>query len=253
MRAWIALTVLLAGCAARNHWYFSDKPHDHDAHWSYEGATGPEHWGDLSPEFRAAKEGRQQSPIDIRRASALDAHLPPIEFHYRANPAVFVNNGHTLQHTQGDRSWIVIADERYDLRQFHFHTPSEHTIDGRHARAEIHLVHGGEGGKTVVIAILVEEGAIEPELADAIHAMPHDRGGKATVGAPFDVSGLLPKERGYYKYEGSFTTPPCTEGVTWIVMKDPFLGSSGAIDELRSILGANNRPVQPLNNRTVRD
>ena len=252
MRTWVTLAVLLTGCASPGHWYLSDKPHAHETHWSYEGATGPEHWGDLSPKFRAAKDGRRQSPIDIRRASAVDVNLPPLEFRYRENPAVFVNNGHTLEHTQGDESRLVIASERYDLKQFHFHTPSEHTIDGRHAPAEIHLVHSGKGGRTVVISVLIEEGAIDPDLAEAIHAMPHNRGGKATVGAPFDAIGFLPEKRDYYRYEGSFTTPPCTEGVTWIVMKDPFLGSSGAIDELRSILGANNRPLQPLHGRGVR-
>lgn len=248
----LILALLASGCATNWHWYFSNKPHDHDAHWSYEGETGPEHWGDLSPTYRIAKEGRRQSPIDVVWTKAEVSDLPPLVFHYLSEPASFVNNGHTLQHDERSASWISLGGKRFDLRQFHFHTPSEHTIAGRHAPAEIHLVHRGSSGKIVVIAILVEVGASDSEMLKAIRSMPHEHGGESVVRRDFDPIELIPDRHDYFTYEGSFTTPPCTEGVTWIVMNDPFRADPAALKEVRGILDKNNRPVQPLHGRKIK-
>lgn len=242
--------LLLAACAS-DHWYLEPEKRDQHVHWSYEGDTGPEHWGDLSKEFETAKTGREQSPIDIRPADTVEAGLPGITFHYRDEVSVFVNNGHTLQHDEGPGNWMELDGQRFDLKQFHSHTPSEHTIDGRHTAGEMHFVHKGPRGRVVVLATLIVPGRNLPDFRELVDSIPKNKGETGVVGPPVNPLEFIPEDRSYWRYEGSFTTPPCTEDVTWIVFKNPVQADAAILERAREILGRCNRPTQPLHDRRV--
>lgn len=251
---WVAalftLSILAAGCATDPHWYFTGAEHEHHAPWSYEGDTGPEHWGALDPSYRLAETGRAQSPIDIRTVSATPAPPLQMRFRYTAEPATYVNNGHTLQHDQAPGSWLEVDGERYALKQFHIHTPSEHTFDGAHLDAEIHLVHKNAAGDVAVVGVLVRSGAKNPAFASAHGTLPRE-GRTKTLTGRVDPGALLPESHRIYRYTGSFTTPPCTEKVDWFVFAQPIEASPEEIAEVQALEGSNNRPTQPLNGRRV--
>ncbi len=243
--------LLAAATGPGKHWYLKKKEHRHRVKWGYSDDIGPAHWGDLSPAYKPAKNGRKQSPIDIDTGKTVPANLPEPRFHYVDEKAVFLNNGHTLEHEEGKGNWLEWNGKRYRLAQFHFHTPSEHTVDGRHAPMEIHLVHRGMHGEALVVGIMVNRGAPNEALVDAARHLPHHTNEKATVAPRVNASDFLPRDRGYYLYDGSFTTPPRTEGVTWLVMKQRISAPAAMISEFRKTMEHNNRPVQPLNGRTV--
>lgn len=247
----LAIALLVAACGDDPHWYFADADHEHHAAWSYQGDTGPEHWGDLDSAYRLARTGRSQSPIDIRPAAAISVPLPRTRFRYTPEPATFLNNGHTLQHNEAPGSWLEIDDERYALKQFHFHTPSEHSIDGALLDAEIHLVHQGASGEAVVVAILVRSGAKNRALEGVRGTLPREGSTKTLTGS-IDPAELLPESHRLFRYTGSFTTPPCTENVEWFVLEQPIEASAEGIEELNALVGNNNRPTQPLHGRKVR-
>ena len=246
----LTLPLLIAGCSTAPHWYFSGSEHEHHAEWSYQGDTGPEHWGDLDRSYRLARTGRAQSPIDIRPGIALASKPPQIRFRYTPEPATLVNNGHTLQHDQTPGSWLEVDGERYALKQFHVHTPSEHSIDGDPFDAEIHLVHMSSAGDVAVVAVLVRNGAENRAFARIYGALPPE-GTTETLTGQIDPAALLPEDRGVYRYTGSFTTPPCTENVDWFVMEQPIEAGAEEIAAVRALEGSNNRPTQPLNGRRV--
>lgn len=221
------------------------------AHWGYVGEAGPTHWGELNPAWRMCGEGRNQSPIDIQ--GALDANLPPVEWHYseKVNDEI-LNNGHTIQISYKPDNWILANGHDYQLRQFHFHAPSENHIDGREFPLEAHLVHTDAAGNIAVVAVMFEEGAANQLLADAWQIMPEKAGTHTPLPGRPSASGLLPKDRDYYRFNGSLTTPPCSEGVLWIVMKKPVTASRDQIARFASVMGhPNNRPLQPLYSRAV--
>lgn len=223
-----------------------------DPHWTYEGAEGPEHWGELAGQYEACAVGTHQSPIDLTSPVFEDA--PSIEFSYRSEPVSILNNGHTVQVTYPEGSSITLGDKVDPLAQYHFHAPSEHTIAGTSYPAELHIVHKLGDNDYAVVGILLTEGAanpaLEPVLAN-LPAVPADTptvvGGNPTVNA----ADFLPADRTSYRYTGSLTTPPCTEGVNWVVMANPVEVSAEQIAALTAVLPDNNSPLQPVNDRTL--
>ncbi len=218
--------------------------------WSYQGTTGPAHWGDLAESFRLAREGTRQSPIDLSTTAGADSSA--LSFHYQPFPLSMLNNGHTIQVNCGSGGWIELADERYELAQFHFHSPSEHTVNGSAFPMEIHLVHKNAAGQLAVVGLLVAEGASNSVLDVVWSHIPAQAGAtQAVEGQSFDATELLPDDRQRNSYAGSLTTPPCSEGVQWSVVRAPIELSAEQIAAFRKIYHGNARPTQPLNDRPV--
>lgn len=225
---------------------------DEHSHWIYgQGHGGPTEWGELSPEFRACGLGHLQSPIDIRGAQK--AALPEIRFAYQAGGPTVVNNGHTIQVTPPAGSTISVGDHTYRLLQFHFHAPSEEAVQGVRSPLVAHFVHQDAGGKLAVVAVLFDVGAENPALAPVFARMPANAPGDvALAGVQLDPAAVLPATRGYYEYEGSLTTPPCSEGVHWFVLRGRATLSQAQLDAFRKLYPNNARPLQPLNGRVIR-
>lgn len=224
--------------------------HEHEVHWTYEGETGPERWGDLKPEFSACKAGHGQSPIDI--TGAVKADLPGIEAHYGDTTLRVINNGHAIQADYDKGSYAVIGGKRYDLLQFHFHGPSENTVEGKAFPLEGHLVHKSEDGKLAVIGVLYKEGKENKTIGAVWKNVPQEQGTeKAAKDEKINAQGIMPEAMAYYHFDGSLTTPPCTEGVSWNVLKTPVEISAKQIEEFRKYYKNSARPVQPLHGRVV--
>ena len=215
-------------------------------HWGYTSDNGPAKWSALNGKFRLCGTGRQQSPIDI--TAAADGEVATVAFDYRRGPATIANNGHTVQVSVARGNRLRIGDRVYRLIQFHFHTPSENTIGGLHYPMETHLVHSDGNGRLAVIALMVRAG--RKGVLDRL-PQPSRAGEKANVGT-IDPSDLLPVSTDHYVFKGSLTTPPCSEGVDWFVMKQPIEADHATIAGFYAILGANNRPTSPLNGRAVK-
>lgn len=226
---------------------------DDAAHWAYTGSNGPEHWGDLSPAFSACKAGKNQSPINID-SDALDAELPAIKFKYNMlTPAKIINTGHSIQIDMWSGGEITVDTKVFKLKQFHFHTPSENTINGKHAPLEAHFVHLNDAGEIAVVAMLFEPGAEDRTLTALVKSMPFETGKEVKLDSKAleNMEGEFKTEE-YFRFNGSLTTPPCTEGVRWIVMKKPMSISNSQLETFQKALKhPNARPVQPLNARTV--
>ena len=203
------------------HHYFSKEEHTHEAEWGYTGKQGPAFWGTLSPEYHLATDGRKQSPIDIRSDDTVDTDLPALKFLYRSERLSIVNNGHTIQHNEPPGSFLHVGELVYTLEQFHAHVPSEHTIDGKHADMEIHFVHKSKTGHTAVVAVLANAGS-DTSVEFPVHiSLPQAVGVVVEPTQSRNPADFLPQDHRYVTYSGSFTTPPCTEGVRWIVMASP--------------------------------
>jgi carbonic anhydrase len=233
------------------HPYFhkKERQNPHAAEWGYSGETGPSHWGDLCPEYAVAKTGKQQSPIDIRNTrSAASAR---IEFHYRPSRIHLIYNGHSIQENEDPGSFGIASGKRFDLQQLHFHAPSEHTLDGKHFPMEMHLVHQAKDGTSGVVAVFIKEGEHNRAFDPVWDNLPGANRPKRDANITIDTSALLPGKTSYYSYDGSFTTPPCTEQVKWIVLAEPVSLSRQQIMRFREVIHDNNRPVQPLNGRQV--
>ena len=225
------------------------QPPQHAPHWEYTGDDGPAHWSTLAPEF-AACAGRNQSPIDLD--NFIEAELPPIAFDYKAGGHDVVNNGHTIQVDYDAGSSISIDDDTFALKQFHFHAPSENHIDGKSFPIEAHFVHADAKGDLAVVAVMFEQGDNNPALDKLWARLPGKEGDTEALSPEIAAAELLPGNRDYYRYEGSLTTPPCSEGVRWLVLKHPVPVSAQQIDRLTKALGhPNNRPVQPVGARVV--
>ncbi|HLX24813.1 MAG TPA: carbonic anhydrase family protein [Usitatibacter sp.] len=219
-------------------------------HWSYSGASAPQNWGTLDPGFRACSTGKNQSPIDMK--SSIKGEHKPVDLAYKSGAAEIVNNGHTIQVDYKPGSSLKIDGHAYELKQFHFHAPSENTIDGKHFPMEVHLVHQDKDGHLLVVAVMFNEGAPNPLLASLWKQMPNKEGEKNAVADALNAIDLLPAQREYYRFTGSLTTPPCSEGVTWLVSRQPVTASKEQVAAFSKAVGfANNRPVQPLNGRQV--
>ena len=222
---------------------------DH-AHWSYSGEAGPQHWGTLDAAFGACATGKNQSPVNLTRM--VRAQLPPLSASYQGGGKEVVNNGHTIQVNYAPGSDVTIDGHRYELKQFHFHSPSENTIEGRSFPMEAHFVHADKDGNLAVVAVMFERGEPNRELQKIWSQMPEKAGDKQALNHAVDVRGLLPRRGDYYRFNGSLTTPPCSEGVVWVVMKASEQASREQIEQFRHVMHhANNRPTQPLNARVI--
>lgn len=219
------------------------------AHWSYEGHGGPDHWGELNHDYTMCKDGKQQSPIDISKTTGLK--LPPILLSYKATAKNIVNNGHTIQINMNEGSSIKLGDKTYKLLQFHFHSPSEHTINGRHADMVVHLVHKADDGQLGVIGMLLDTGKENSVITTLWKNLPTKTGEERPLPADLDVSRLMPPNMSYYNYSGSLTTPPCSEGVNWMVLRSRGKVSAEQIETFTKLFPKSIRPVQPLNGRVV--
>ena len=220
-----------------------------ETRWGYAGDTGPERWAELSPDY-AACAGANQSPLDL--AEFVEAELPAIEFGYAASGAAIFNNGHTVQVQSADGSQIKLDGRVYRLLQLHFHAPSENRIHGAEFPMEAHFVHIGPDGGLAVVAVMFMVGEHNDALAQAWQHIPSPTDEKHVFNPPIGPAALLPKARDYYRFNGSLTTPPCTEGVIWLVMQATVSASAEQIAALAGALdGPNNRPVQPRNARVV--
>lgn len=223
---------------------------DGQVRWGYEGHGRPSHWGDLQEDFATCKLGKEQSPINIATKSAKKAELPPIKTRYRASGGEIVNNGHTIQVDLGNGGSAELSNRVYKLVQFHFHTPSEEKIDGKNYPMVAHLVHRDDAGNLAVVAVLFKRGRENAALKSIFQRLPAKEG-EAPLSESIDTTRLLPPNRAYYAFKGSLTTPPCSEGVSWYVLKQAVELSAGQIGAFQKVFKMNARPVQPLNGREV--
>ena len=220
--------------------------------WSYAGANGPSHWGDLDAKNSACKLGHEQSPIDIR--STQKDEPQPIEFNYRPSPLKIMNNGHTIQIDYAPGSTLSVGGQEYEVLQFHFHQPGEHRVQGRAYDMEMHIVHKDAQGHTAVVAVLMRKGNENPSLQGLWTHLPPAPGPKQRIAqASINVADLLPAGRSYYAFEGSLTTPPCTEGVRWFVLKSPVEISPDQLAVFAQLYPNNARPLQAANERKVEE
>lgn len=218
-------------------------------HWEYDGESGPGNWGHLKPSYAACAIGVQQSPIDID--NTISSGLKPAKYNYKASGAEVVNNGHTIQANIKGGS-VRVEGTDYDLLQFHFHNPSEHTVDGKHYRMEVHFVHASAEGGLAVLGAFVEEGKHNPAFQKILDTMPTEKQDSANkMRGLFKPASLLPASQQMYRYYGSLTTPPCSEKVVWSVYKQPIYASAKQIQAYADLYSATNRPVQPVNRRHI--
>lgn len=218
-------------------------------HWSYQGPAGPQTWGGLKPEFSLCGNGQRQSPIDIRGGLAVD--LEPIKFSYTDSRFGVIDNGHTVQANIAQGNSIEIGGKRFELVQFHFHRPSEERIDGRQFEMSVHLVHRDEAGKLAVVGILIDKGQPQVAVQKVWNNLPLEKGEEAVARVPLNLDELLPKDRRYFTYMGSLTTPPCSEDVRWVVMRQPVTMSPDQIELFARMYPMNARPVQQASGRRI--
>ncbi len=223
----------------------------HHASWSYGGETGPEAWGKLKSEYSACT-GNQQSPINIVAKQALESDMTKIKFDWSDTALQVKNNGHTIQANYDEGSSIKVNGDKFDLLQFHFHSPSEHALNGELYDMEAHFVHKADNGELAVVGVFFKEGKENKALAPIWNNMPQHVETKDVAGIKINGEDLLPKDtKEYFHYMGSLTTPPCSEVVNWYVLAEPIEASKEQIEAFSEVIHANNRPVQPLNRRFV--
>lgn len=233
-----AMAVALATSVAAN-----------ETDWSYEGESGPGHWAELDESF-AACEGHQQSPIDITPSKAIDAELLPLEINWNEKVDLSVaNTGHGIQDNGADLGTAKINGKQYTLKQFHFHHPSEHTINGKQFPAEVHFVHEAEDGTLAVIAVMLEGGGENPIFDHSLNAAPKSKG-EAHLGEE-NPRNLLPEDLSVYTYEGSLTTPPCSEIVDWNILQTPVQATDAGIEAFAGIYDNDARPTQKVERRYI--
>ena len=223
---------------------------DHNGkHWSYEGNEGPAHWATISDEFSLCEKGKTQSPINITGEEVMN--LQNLEFHYGDSPdSKVINNGHTIQVNYAAGSYAIIGGKKYNLLQFHFHSPSEHQVHGKHADLVAHLVHKSDDGQLAVVAVLFDIGVENHFLSPVWSAMPTNKG-EAVVAGLLKITELLPSNKRYYNYSGSLTTPPCTEGVNWNLLTAHVSVSQAQVGAFTSIFPVSVRPIQDINDRVI--
>jgi carbonic anhydrase len=244
--ALLAVAVVLVPAGPRAQW---------KTHWGYEGADGPEHWGDLDPAYALCKTGKEQSPIDIRNAKKVE--LPAIRFEYKSGPLTIINNGYTavrVNYASGNGNFLIVGEKRYELTQFHFHHPSEEFIHGKPYDMVIHLMHAAGDGSVAAVAVLLKAGSANATIQQLWEYMPKTEGKeKQIAGVEVNPAGLLPHDTAYFTYMGSLTAPPCSEGVTWFVLKTPVDISAEEISAFAKLYPHDVRPLQPLNGRVVNE
>ncbi len=208
-------------------------------------------WGEISEEYKVCGIGQAQSPIDIPSKQAIEAEPAPLAINWQSFTPEVVNNGHTIQaNTDGQAGTVTLGGKDYKLLQYHFHHLSEHTVDGEHAPMEVHFVHQSDAGDLLVVGVLINEGVANPNLAALWEVMPQDHG-EARAKQAVNPEDLLPENKAAYRYKGSLTTPPCSEIVTWHVLKDSVTASPEQIEKFKALYPANYRPVQDGNRRYI--
>lgn len=222
----------------------------HEVHWAYEGENGPEMWGKLSPSFVDCQDGRKQSPVNLEQAK-VQIDLRPLQFSYQPTEIILENNGHTIGPKLSADNYLTAGGHRFSLVGFHFHAPSEHLVDGVPYEMELHLVHKDDQGRLAVVGIFIEESAKANLALDKIWRELPEQSGDRVPEVTINPKDLLPKDTGYYSYQGSLTTPPCSEGVSWYVIRNAVPASSNQIDKFTRIFRNNARPAQPLHGRTI--
>ncbi|AFY58082.1 carbonic anhydrase [Rivularia sp. PCC 7116] len=237
-------TSSLFGCSS----FTSATKEKSKTNWGYIGKEGPENWGNLSSDFEVCQLGKTQSPLNLE--SAVDANLPPLKIDYKESPLRIINNGHTIQVNYQQGSTLNLDGETYELLQFHFHHPSEHKVKGEALPMELHLVHKNEKGALAVVGVFLKEGKANPTLQKVWKAMPRKQGREKIISnVSINASELLPENQDYYRYFGSLTTPPCSETVNWIVLKEPVIISSQQVQQFAKVFPMNARPVQLVKRR----
>ncbi|HSX64028.1 MAG TPA: carbonic anhydrase family protein [Pseudoxanthomonas sp.] len=222
----------------------------HPKHWGYAGEVGPEHWAEFESDFGECTSGRNQSPIDLN--NFIEAELPRIAFDYKPGGHEVVNNGHAIQVNYNPGSKITVDGTDFALKQFHFHSPSENTIRARSFPMEAHFVHADAKGNLAVVALMFEEGASNKLLERVWPQVPASEDEKTELATLVSAADLLHANRDYYRYEGSLTTPPCSEGVRWFVLKRPAKASAEQLSLVQKVIGhPNNRPVQSVGARVI--
>lgn len=222
----------------------------HPPHWNYAGEVGPAHWAEFEPDFGVCSSGRNQSPVDL--GNFIEADLPEIAFDYAPGGHEVVNNGHAVQVNYNAGSSITVDSTVFELKQFHFHSPSEHTINGKSFPMVAHFVHADAEGNLAVVALMFEEGGSNKLLQQVARQVPQVENGKAGLAPPVAATDLLHPNREYYRYNGSLTTPPCSEGVRWFVLKQPATATAEQLQMVVKAIGhPNNRPLQPIGARSV--
>jgi carbonic anhydrase len=225
-------------------------------HWEYEGPKGPEHWSALDSAYAACNEGKEQSPIEIRTTQKMS--LPALQFDYKAEPVRYViNNGYTIRvnyhDAPGTGSFLVVGDKRYQLKQFHFHRPSEEYVHGKQYPMVLHLMHQAADGEVAGVAVFLKAGRANPVVERLWEHMPTMEGQEAVPGLEINPADMMPADAGYYVYMGSVTAPPCTEHVKWFVLKTPVTVSVEQIKAFAKLYPHDVRPPQPLNGRVVEE
>ena len=224
----------------------------HHKHFGYIGNVAPAHWGELNPKFKMCSEGKQQSPINI--IPTKKGNLSPLDISYKTASKSIINNGHSIQVNIEDGSVLKLDGKDFKLKQFHFHVPSENNINGNKFPLEAHFVNVADDGQIAVIGVMFKYGKENPTLAKIWNELPSLKEGEAKefkLGSE-DINKLLPKEREYYKFMGSLTTPPCSQNVKWQIFKTPLEVSKEQIDKFFSQFSfPNNRPIQPTNDRDI--
>ena len=242
----LAVTTTFGGALAQE----AKPPEKHE--WDYGKERGPQHWGDLKTEFAPCKVGHRQSPIEIQKTEKAD--LPAIQFDYKPSPLRIVDNGHTIMVSYEPGSTIRVGEAQYKLTQFHFHRPSENRIHGKTYDMELHLVHADDAGHLAVVSVLLEHGMENPLVRELWKDIPSEKEKEILLeDVQINVADLLPADRGYYTYEGSLTTPPCSESVTWLVLKRPVPISAEEVARFSKLYRHDARPTQPLYDRVVRE
>jgi carbonic anhydrase len=241
----MVIAALLAGCGGAN----EERP-EHAAPFGYSGDAGPSRWGSIDPAYKECSEGERQSPIDLK--DGMRSALPRIDFTYKPAELEVENNGHSLEAAYPPGSSVEIGGTHYELQQFHYHAPSEHEVSGRSLPMELHFVNIADDGRAAVLGVLVEEGQGNPSFSELVRALPTEQGATRRVEGKVSALDLLPPGPGSaprWSYDGSLTTPPCTEGVHWHVFKEPIELSAKQLARYTAVYEDNNRPLQPLNGR----
>ena len=241
----LKVMAVLAACPLCGSGAFAAEGHQ----WSYEGAGGPDHWGDLDAASKVCASGSQQSPIDVERP--IEADLPDLKIQWAKSADTIVNNGHTIQLNVAPGSTLMLGDDEYKLVQFHFHRPSEHLVDGKRFPMEVHFVHQHSSGRLAVVGVLMSAGKENPAFNKVVATMPDKERPAVKADPAIDPNGFLPDDLDYYRYNGSLTTPPCAETAAWLLLTDPIEVSEADVARFAKLYAMNARPVQKDNRRFV--
>ena len=223
----------------------------HGTHWSYEGDTGPANWGKINSAWSKCGSGDRQSPIDLRDGMKVD--LEQIAFDYKPSAFNVTDNGHTIQVTVGGGNFITLQNRNYELMQFHFHRPSEERINGKGFEMVVHMVHKDPEGKIAILAVLLERGKGHNMIQTVWNNLPLEKYDTVAPSIVLDVNELLPQKRDYFTFMGSMTTPPCNEGVLWLVMKEPMQASPAQMALFSRLYPLNARPIQASSGRVIKE